>query len=594
MTLDPLVKKWRHRIEVGQAAKKKWKEDFRVDDLDRYWEGAQTPASWNGREFLSINLMFANVKSQLDGMLTNPPSFNVRPRRTYTVSEQFIQVMDLQANLRENTLNFLVSDDSLRSELKKAILDAYVYYGVVKVYYTPTLTPEERAGQPILSPKGAPTINAETGVTETYPDNKLIAEDFIVSRRNPSDILLDPYADSLENIEWVAERIQMTVKEAKDNKLFKNTDNLKSFDTRLEDRRDEDERKKPNQTATPMTGGNSSHAGLTGRPDSEEEIVYVWEIYDIKENKIITIIEGHDEVVRDDDTPEGIKKHPYAFLTFVTRRNSAYPIPELFNQLGPQDEYNITRNQIITHRKRYNRKYEVREGSVKDEELEKFEEGYDGLVVKTKVDGTVFHPIADPGLDQAVYFDVEMLRRDFMDIAGDSVPDSDIAKIEKASVASLLNSRMENRKGGKTTEIRDFIQTIGYKLMCLVEKELTLPMAISVNGPIGQSWIPVTKGRFIQGMDFTYEIAISSLLPRDPDSERTSWMAFLEFIGLNPQIGMSEVLLKKTAKMFGVEDQTIISELVKFAQAVQQQQMLTGGSAGKPSMAGDTRKQMGM
>lgn len=591
-----LLDRWKYNIEeIGLPTKKKWRTDFRVDELDAYWEGFQTPKSWTGTTFLTINLIYANVKSQLDGMIPQSPSFVVKPSRSYIPIPQFLQKLDRQAILRENILNYLMRENEIKKEIKKCVLDAYPYYGVAKVYYKPYHEEHPKAGKPVLDINGEPMRNGETGEFELYPKEQLTKETFCVSRRNPSDILIDPEADSFETIKWIAERIEFTPEELRENPLFKNTEEIKPFTVRIEEKELEERRKKPDENSSrALTGGNASLPGgstLKGK----REIVYVWEIYDIEEGRIICYAEGHDKLLRDDILPAGIEGHPYVLLRFTERRNSPYPIPELFHQIGPQDEYNITRNQIVTHRKRFNRKYESRTGSVPDEELSKFEDPYDGMVIKTNTDGPAIRPIIDAGLDQAVYFDTAQLRRDFMDISGDAIPDSDIAKIEKASVAGLLDQRMKNRKGGKVAAVRDFVQEIGRKLMLLIENEMTLPLAISIAGEEGRTWEGINPKDLTRGRgEFSYEVGVSSLLPLDPETERTSWISLLQLLAMNPMVGKSPALIKKTAKMFGVEDQTLIQELVNFTLAVQKQQMLQGGQPGQPSMSGDMAKTLGL
>lgn len=583
---------WRNRLDIGLAFQKKWKQDFRVEDLDAYWEGFQKPASWTG-EFIPINLMYANVKSQLDGILVQSPAFSIRPSRTNLSAPSNFQMLDLQAQLRENTLNYFMSECNTKAEIKKCLLDAYPHFGVAKVCYKPFHKPHPKAGEKIEN-MGYPMMDKE-GNEEVYPEKELIDEKFYASRRNPSEILLDPYADSLENIKWVAERISYTKEEFENEPLFTNTSGVDAHNVLSpSEQSPEDLRKRPDGFVTRInTGGNSSFSG--SKDTKFEEVIYVWEIYDINNRKIICVVDNTDRVVRNDDYPDWLEDHPYEFLYFNLRRNSAYPIPELYPQLGPQDEYNITRNQIITHRKRFNRKYEVREGTISDEELSKFEDPYDGLVIKTNTDGHAIKPIVEPSLDQAVYFDVNMLRKDFMDISGDSIPDSDIAKIEKTGVASLLNQRMQNRRTGKLGVVQEFIQRLGKKLMLLIEHELTLPVAIAINGPMGQAWQGINPDDFTRGLgEFNYEVAVGSLIPRDPDTERSSWIAFLQFIAMNPNIGQSPILLAKTAKMFGVEDKSLIQEMVNFAMAIQQQQMMQGGQPGQPSMSGDMAKTLGM
>ena len=587
-----LVTEWLDQIKKGQATKKKWRDTFRVDDLDKYWEGYQQPNWWPQDTFITINLIFANVKTQLDGFKSVTPKFHVRPARTMIGSVMLAQQLDQQASLREAVLNYHVREQSFKREMQKVVLDAFINFGVAKTFYTPYHRDNPNKGRVIQGPTGP--VTDENGYIEKEAVTELYKENFLVQRRNPDDMLFDPFADSLETITWIAERIEMTVEEVKSNKLFKNTEDIKAFEVRQEDKELEQERKIGNDMAKPLSGGNSSLPGDV--TNKKREIVYVWEIYDLKENRIICLAEGFNKELRNDPTPDGIEGHPYAFMWFVDRRNSPYPIPYIWHQLGPQDEYNITRNQIITHRKRFNRKYEVEEGAIDDTELSKLEEPFDGMVIKTKGgSGKNITAIEDPSLDQAVYFDVNMLRKDFMDVAGEVIPESEMAQIEKATVAQLVSNRQENRKRGVIGSVSDFLEQVARKLILLYENELTLPTLINIVGETGAEWKNLNPQSLFSGQgEFLYEVAADSLVPQTPEIERSTWVAFLQFVAMNPQISMSPTLLQKTARMFGVEDKVIIAELQAAAMRIIEQQKLQGGQPGQASMSGDMAKTLGM
>lgn len=588
---NELVQIWEDNINKGKTTKKKWRDSFRVDDLDKYWEGVQQPNWWPDNNFIVINLIFANIKTQLDGFRSVTPKFHVRPARTFTPSLQTVQLLSQQSQLREAVLNYHVRESGFKREMQKVILDSFISFGVAKTFYNPYHRSNPNAGEPITGPDGSSVFD-KNGYIEKEASTELYKENFLVQRRNPDDILFDPFADSIETIEWIAERIEMTVEEVKQNKLFKNTADIRAFEVRQEDKEQEQVRKIGDNIARPMTGGNSS---LPGTVDRRREIVYVWEIYDLVDNRIICLAEGFDKELRNDSIPDGIEGHPYCFMWFIDRRNSPYPIPYIWHQLGPQDEYNITRNQIITHRKRFNRKYTVKEGDIDDTELSKLEEPYDGVIIKVKGDGKVIAAIEDPSLDQAVYFDTNMLRKDFMDVAGEVIPETDIAQIEKATVAQLVSNRQENRKRGVIGSVSDFLEQVARKLITLYENELTLPMLISIVGETGKEWINLNPQALQSGHgEFFYEVAADSLVPQTPETERAAWVAFTQFAAMNPQIALSPVLLEKTGKMFGVEDKTLIAELQQAAMRIIEQQKLQGGQPGQPSMSGDMAKTLGM
>ena len=579
--MSRLVRKWTDKIEKGKRAKKTWSNTFRIPDLDKYWEGFQRPSWWQENTFIPLNLIYANIKSQVDSLASIVPQFHIRPSRTYRPSPERLMLLEKQAKLREMILNYLIRENQVNKEFRKTYLDAFVYFGVCKIFYEPIQGENPERDKPFKDALGRPLINPETGEPELQPDTILIGERFRIERRDPKNILFDPWADSIENITWVAERIEYTVEEVKNNPLYKNTSNIKPYTQRTvendRERKEEQERKV----------GDIARSTIFGREDRKdlerEDIVVVWEIYDISKGKMVAIAEGHDLPLMNEDIPRSIEKHPYVFLFFTPRRNSPYPIPEIWHQLGPQDEYNITRNQIITHRKRFTRKYEMLEGAITDDELAKLEEPYDGMVIKKQKEGKALTAIEDPGLDQAVYFDVEMLRRDFFDIAG-IVQEGEISKIEKATTASIVNERIESKRRGKRLLVKEFLEEVGRKLMLLITNEIEIPQAISITGPSGMEWQLIHPDELRGGQgEFLYEISTSSLIPRSPVNEREQWLAFLQVVNMNPHIATSEVLIRKTAELFQFEDQLMIDELIRIGQQMLQERMLSGGQPGQPS-----------
>lgn len=580
---EQLVIDFRRWMVSAEAAHKKWRETFKIDDLDKYWEGDQTPAWWNEEFFVPINLVFANIQRQLDNLTTVTPYYNVRPDRTYTPIPDLYPQYEAEAKVRESLLNATVKSRRLRREVRKVALDAYISMGVIKVYYQPYLRKNPKAGGFI------------PGSESREPEYRLFKENFVVSRRNIKDIRLDPFADSIENIKKVAERLEYTLEEVKSNKLFKNTETLKSIQVRPEEKVEDEQRKQGTNNLQPATGGNSSHAGFSLGRD-REEMVTVWEVYDIENNRIQAFAEGHDLPLRDELMDDSIDEHSYVFLWYVDRRDTPYPVPGMFHQLGPQDEYNVTRNQTMLHRRRFNRKYTYRRGAVKDDALAKLENPHDGVAIPVEADGEVIRPIADAPLDQAVYFDTAQLRRDFQDVAGEAVGDSELAKIEKTGVANLLSESQQGRVRGARAVFQEFYESIAEKLMKLYEEELSLPMAVALTGVDGLYWTPISRRSFQAGQaTFRYEVAADSLVPQTPETERASWIAFLQFMALNPNFGANPLLVEKSARAFGVYDKQIVQEVTRAAQAAIEQQMLMGGgSPGKPGISSNVGKQMGV
>lgn len=581
--MSKLVDRWFDKLEKGKIAKEKWARTFRISDLDKYWEGFQKPSWWQEESFIPLNIIFANIRTQLDNLTAIEPYFYVKPSRTFKPNPSMLEILDRQAQLREMVLNYFMRANDVNKELRKVYLDAFLYFGVLKVYYEPIIGPNPKAGQPFLDVSGRPIINEETGEPELQPDVTLVAEHFKISRRDPKNVIFDPWADSIENITWVAERIEYTLEEVKSHPLYKNTSNIKPSTSRTVSTTGDYERDEENQRKRGDIARSNIFSTAQRKEGEKEDIVIVWEIYDLVEGKMITIAEGHDLPLMEQDIPPSIDGHPYVFLFFIPRRNSPYPIPDVWHQLGPQDEYNITRNQIIIHRKRFTRKYEMLKDAIEDDELAKLREPYDGMVIKKKSTERALIPIEDPGLDQAVYFDVEMLRRDFFDIAG-MLQEAELAKIEKATTASIVNETIESKKRGKRLLVKEFLEDMAKKLMLLIANEMTLPQAIAITGDMGYEWQIINPNELRDGGEFMYEVSPTSMLPRSPEVERQQWLAFLQIVSATPYIATSEILLRKTAKLFQFEDELMIQELINVAKAMIKDRMLNGGQPGQPTL----------
>jgi hypothetical protein len=585
MSKSDLVEEWEAKIKDGKEVRDTWIKTFRIADLDKYYEGFQRPSSWPEDDFFAVNMINPNVREQMDNLYARNPEFVVKPKTTrLPVTPDVTKFLETQATLRQSAVNYLFKEKKYRKEIKRALYDAYVKFGVVKTYYEPYLEDNEKAGENFLGRNQLPVIDRKTGEELKQPKQRLVNEVFEVKRRNPLCMIFDPWADSETSLKWIAEEVEYTVEEIKYNDLFSNTEDIKATSIITSGEGDQlKQKERIRKKGDKLEGKRKTSIWGQSKGDyDEQEVVTCYEIYDLVNDQIIVIADGHDTELREDQVPNGIEGHPYEFLIFQNRSDSAYPIPEIFNQLGVQDEYNITRNQILLHRKRYGRKYEVGKNDYDEDELSKLEEPYDGMVIKRKGDGRIT-PIADPSLDQAVYFDTQQLKGDFLDIAG-GLGEGQISKIEKATVGQMVQQRAQSRKAGKETEFYDFLSKISSKLVMLIEEEMTLPMAISIVGPSGQQWQQLHKGD-IKSLhaEYNYDVVIGSTNPRNLDNDRSSWLAFLQILAASPLIGASEHLLRTTAEMFYITDETLIQELLVISQKMQKQQA-EQGQAGKPGV----------
>jgi len=292
-------------------------------------------------------------------------------------------------------------------------------------------------------------------------------------------------------------------------------------------------------------------------------------------------------VVKPKSCPKGVEKHPYAFLRFTLRDASPYPIPPVFNMLDPQKEYNLARSRILTHRKRFNRKYEVDVNKLEnpDNEISKLEAGDDGTIIRVMAPGAVT-PILDAPLDQQTYTEIALLNNDMTELSGTPDNARSIASADSATEASLLDKRLEIREGDRMSMVVDWITEAAKKLDQLVQQHIDRDEAVRITGPQGENWVNVLESDYeaIEG-EYEYSVNVGASQPRLPDIERAQWIAFLSQVVIPmPHILTAPNVMKRMAEMFHIEDEAAVEELRQLGLKIMNGQMpMPGGQGGGPS-----------
>jgi hypothetical protein len=442
----------------------------------------------------------------------------------------------------------------------------------VKVHYAADLQENPNAGEPVMGDNGAPLYQEGDEATEAFiePEYLPTNERYCLSRINPCDFIWDEDAGPLPtNWRWMAERARMPRSEAlKDRRLNKAVVRM----TPAED--------KEQQPVLATIGQPPSH---------EEEMICLWEIYDLKEKNWLIIAEGAERPVKmPAPIPLGTECHPYAILRFTIRDKSPYPIPPVSPALDPQREYCLSRSRLLKHRKRFNRKYEVVEGMLADEsEISKLESGDDGTCLMVLQPNAV-RPINDAPLDQQTYLELQALNADMVECFGTPDEARGISGSDSATAAALMDRRLQIREGDRQSIVVDWLTEIGKKLDQLVQAHITRDEAVRVVGPGGESWNLVRTDDYeaING-EFEYGVVTGSTQPRLPQVERAQWLAMLQVLGQVPQFLLSSRLMKHLGELHQIDDEVMLQELQQIGQQMMSGQLpmpgQTGSAAGVPT-----------
>jgi hypothetical protein len=573
-----LQKKWEERLARAKKKREEWCEQFQVEKGRQYFEGKTNPG-YPAEEWINVNKIYSHLAAQLPLLYSIDPYFYVKLKKSYQIEPDEIAEFERRGKIRQAMLNYLKGELDLKPKARLGILDAHFEYGVLKVRRAADSKKHPHAGEPIKGEDGKQLRDPNTNEKMVYPDTLPVNERYEICRIHPKDFLFDEDAGPLEDSwGWLAHHINMKKSEALKDPRYK-----KSAVKSIRPKSREDNKKEN----IGIVGTLKSW--VSGKENAEDdEFVDIWEIYDLKEHEFLAIAEDADDlIIAPKGCPPGIEKHPFEILRFMLRDNSPYPIPPVFNALDPQKEYSLSRSRRVTHRKRFNRKYEVDVNKLEDADtgLSKLENGDDGTIIRVMALGAV-NPIQDAPLDQQEMLELQMLNSDMVEIFGSPGAARGVADADSATEASILDKRLEVREGDRLSMVVDWLTGTARKLDQLVQTHIDRDEAVKITGPQGEFWQTVKQGDYeeING-EYEYSVNAGASQPRIPEIERAQWIAFMSQVVIPfPHILTSPSIMKRMAEMFGIEDEAAIEEFRVLGQKIMSGMMpMPGGQGGGPS-----------
>lgn len=583
-------KLWEERINRAKKVRTNWKELFQVDLARDYFDGKQNPG-YPTAEWITVNKVYSALKAQLPSLYNQNPYFYVKLRTSFNPDPAQIAMYEQQAKIRQSMLNYLKDELRLKDVVRLCIQDAHFAVGVAKVHYCVDMKENPDKDRPMTGDDGAGLYDTD-GAPLLEPEYIPVNERYKITRIHPDDFLWDEDSGPLPDTwKWVAQRIVMTHDDAMADPRF-NKSVVKKLKTNGDEQdqetRDRAERKKGGDISG---NGDSQFARYWDTDKAADAPLVMWEVYDLKKKTWCVVAEGAEKpLMETEPLSKGTEGHPFALLRFTLRDDSPWPIPPISQGLDVQKEYNIARSRVLTHRKRFNRKYQGVRGGVEEEEISKLESGDDGTFIWVNQIGAI-DTIKDAPLDQQQYIEIGHLNNDLMELLGGATPESrGVAGADSATQAGILDKRMEVREGDAMGMVTDFVRDIARKLDQLVQTHITRDMAIRVTGPQGEFWEYVRTDDYeeIDG-EFEYNINVGSTIPQLPQMERSSFMALLSLFGSVPQLLTSKRLLQKMAEMHHIEDESMIDEMYAIGQQIMGGQMPQPGQQGSMPNVSENR-----
>jgi len=581
------AQKWLEKIDRAKKVRKAWLDKFRVSLAYEYYEGNQRPTEIPESEWITVNKIYSNLAAILPSLYSVDPYYYVKLKSSFSADKEQIPMMELKAKVRQAFLNYLKGELRLKQKCRLSVRDTFFQYGIAKVHFKADIVENDNAGQPILGEDDRPMLN-DDGSPMLESDILPANEAYKVSRIHPSDFLVDEDAGAdNDDVSWKAQRVKVPLEDAKEDLRFPASvrKSLKATEIKDESDSDREARKK----------GTVSIDTTKKDPDT----VAMWELYDLRNDQWMIVAEGNrDFLIAPESVPDDIDGDPFVDLRFTPRDDSWYPIPPVSQWLDTQRAFCERRSKILSHNKRFNRKYEMYAGAFDDAEnaASKLENGADGTVlIKTQPMQSVF-PISDAPLDMQNHTELAYLGQDFNELATGANQRGSTQGVDSATEAGILEKRAVIREGDWVALVQDFVVDIGRKLDQLVQEHINREQAVRIVGPEGESWetIKPTDYDSIEG-EYEYSVNVGATTPQLPEIERAQLMSFMSTWVQAPQLfAAAPTLTKHILESHHIYNQVIIDEIKQIGKMIMNGQLQAPGAQGSaPNTMGTGAAQTG-
>jgi len=573
MAQDATIRTWRKRIKAAEDTKQSWQDKVRTQDSYDYWRGDQLvqPFDENDNRKVIVNKIHAEVRSNIPSMYFYRPFARItaEPEEADTPGSR----IEERSKLLQDTANYLVRhrDTAFRENTYLPLLEAHWSIGCVEVGYSAEFVDAPNAIKPELKEKKDTKVNKqapaeierdEDGLPVELDSDmfaiqreldrirrSLKSEKFYV-RHIPSNRLLVSASDRpclLDN-DWVGYWEDIPVQDVKSSKAYKNTRGLKA--------------------AIPGGEKRQREAVDSSEKVGEPEKVRLYKIWNLRTKERMVIAEQHDKYL----LRKSFKRCPLIYLRFDIDPYHFWPIPPIYHKLGPQDEYNKSRQFLSTTRDRIVPKYTVDEDAISADNMKKLEKGiHSGYVYRkggTSPDSVsaINQPSHNENAIQALTFS----DKEFNDVGGVG-GDARISQEATATQAKIAAVKEQTADSYDRGLVADFLGRIIKELLQLAIENMNVQRAVQVNiAPdtpmfdqlafeIQQDFQAIDAQRLQDestGMTWDVTVDVESMSPVSEEEAWQKWQMGLQFIA-DPSTAMlfsvAPELLDMTLEKMGMK-----------------------------------------
>ena len=565
-----------------------WMDDWAFDDINALVRSGRV---------LIVNRILAALAAQNSNIMWRIPHFNLRARRPLGIRG------DASRLAAEATLNHVMSNpkNNFLQNARLMLLMAEMGSGVMKASYSPDegidpeLHKDEEQGELVIE-------NTPDGVIVEFVGGQIAMDDqgkpkrrgsnkFAVDNRNPADWFRSDwihYADmrhdpeggnNLADHQWVGQRMSWTFNEFMDNEMFDHKAEIKEaavFMDREGLSRKTKSRLEPKGQLLKETEGFDPTV-------QDKDLMRIWgyQLWDIVNQQVYYIVDGFDKVVAKRDYPRWIDVSPYSIAKFHEVPGEFFPIPEVTAARPLAVAYNEMQSMLLTHARRFGRKYVGRKGALSATEREKFKDPDDGVYIELERGdpNTSIAPVKDAPLDVAIYRNLQRYIDDMSEILGSSPEARGVADSGTATQAAIIEQRGTARDNDKRAMVGQALEHHAKLMLDNIQENLDIPMSLQIQGPDGTTVAARSMSKVQIHGDFEVKVDLTELEPHDIRQEKQDLTTLLQIMG--PSFAfLSPTFTKRFFNAWRWNDPTLSEEFQAIAEKMVQAQMQEQGDQG--------------
>ena len=587
---DKGVKLWFHRLDRGiksrNKEKEEWDKNIEFEDM-KQWDGVfpegDQPAVNKVGAWCQTR-MAALAFQRPRAVLTPVSAEGYQPIRVPIVDPQTgptIDPMTGEPEMRvisrhkvaENVLNFILSQPSfgLQHTIRRLIKGGLLSMGVIKVGYRAdfddTPPPKEYKQQVPVDPQtGMPdfsgfALDPITGLPLEDDDGNLIekgpgltSETWFVDWVDARKMVFDPEGENdFRQHAWVAYECLRPLEEVKRDRLLKNTKDLSATGWKGE-----------HEDMPPKV--DFDHLDPEDKEDAEQ--VRLYEIIDLDAQRLIVLADGHGQYLRNDPIPEGVDHSPYCFYRPNERVGEWFGRPPVTDLRVVNDEYNKTHRQLLAAIRKTLRKYVYDKQAFGSQNMDQLRDNTDSVFIGVDkapngIDKVVW-PLPVTSVPGELFAHLQTIEKNFDEVAGQPGEARGVATGKTATQTNVLAGYDTVRQDDQRNLLAACLQETLKKLLDSVQANMTLPMAVAIQGTDGQFFQTQVSRDMILG-DYDVSVDIVDMEPTNRELEKARLQDFLVTVGQSPWLLADEAMAEVLLDTYGIRDERARQGIVRQA-----------------------------